>query len=303
MAERIPAAATIRVPLQAYLASDHVTPATGVTIAITISKNGAAYGNPSGGATNATEIGVGSYYVDLSTTDTGTTGPLFIKGTSATIDNIITIYDVVNANNGGLAALPDTAVSTNGSLLTSGTGTAQLAVSGGVANADMVKISTDSTAADNAESFFDGTGYAGTNNVIPLVTTVTNLTNAATAGDLTATMKTSVTTAATAATPTAAAVTAAVAITSNVKKNQALTAFTFLMTDSTNHQAATGLAVTGTVTINGAAPVALTNAVTEISNGWYKVNLAAADTNGNVLGFLFTAAGADDRFITEITQP
>lgn len=34
-------------------------------------------------------------------------------------------------------------------------------------------ISGDSTAADNAESFFDGTGYAGTNNVIPTVTTLT----------------------------------------------------------------------------------------------------------------------------------
>ncbi len=40
-------------------------------------------------------------------------------------------------------------------------------------NADAVRISGDATAADNAESFFDGTGYAGTNNVIPTVTTLT----------------------------------------------------------------------------------------------------------------------------------
>jgi hypothetical protein len=39
---------------------------------------------------------------------------------------------------------------------------------------DVVQISGDSTAANNAESFFDGTGYAGTNNVIPTVTAVTN---------------------------------------------------------------------------------------------------------------------------------
>lgn len=69
-------------------------------------------------------------------------------------------------------------------------------------NANVTQISGDTTAADNLESFMDGTGYAGTNNVIPLVTTVTNLTNAPTSGDLTATMKTSITTAATAATPT-----------------------------------------------------------------------------------------------------
>ena len=107
MAERIPQSATLRVPLQAYLSSDHVSPAPGLTIAITISKNGAAFGNPSGGATNATAIATGSYYVDLSTTDTGTLGPLFVMGTSATIDNIVTIYNVVSANNAGLAALPD----------------------------------------------------------------------------------------------------------------------------------------------------------------------------------------------------
>lgn len=59
-------------------------------------------------------------------------------------------------------------------------------------DANVGAISDDATAANNAEAFFDGTGYAGTNNVIPLVTTTTNLTNAATSGDLTATMKTSV---------------------------------------------------------------------------------------------------------------
>jgi len=57
--------------------------------------------------------------------------------------------------------------------------------SGGVIPVDVVKISGDSTAADNSESFFDGTGYAGTNNVIPSVTTVTgNVTG--TIGGLTA---------------------------------------------------------------------------------------------------------------------
>lgn len=47
------------------------------------------------------------------------------------------------------------------------TTTAQLGV-------NVVQVSGDSGAADNAEAFFDGTGYAGTNNVIPTVTTVTN---------------------------------------------------------------------------------------------------------------------------------
>lgn len=118
MAERIPQSATIRVPLQAYLASDHVSVATGKTIAITISKNGGAYGNPSGGATNATEIANGSYYVDLSTTDTGTTGPLFVRGAVATVDDVIAIYSVVKATNGGFTALPDAAAEASGGLPT-----------------------------------------------------------------------------------------------------------------------------------------------------------------------------------------
>lgn len=44
---------------------------------------------------------------------------------------------------------------------------------GGNMKSDALAISGDTVAADNAESFFDGTGYAGTNNVIPTVTTLT----------------------------------------------------------------------------------------------------------------------------------
>lgn len=42
--------------------------------------------------------------------------------------------------------------------------------------ANVRQISDDTTAANNAESFFDGTGYAGTNNVIPTVTNVGTVT-------------------------------------------------------------------------------------------------------------------------------
>ncbi len=50
------------------------------------------------------------------------------------------------------------------------------ALVGGRIDANMGAISADSVAADNAEAFFDGTGYAGTNNVIPTVTTVSAVT-------------------------------------------------------------------------------------------------------------------------------
>jgi hypothetical protein len=84
-----------RVLLKAYLSSDHLSPGTGKTIPVQISKNAAAFGNPSAGATNATEIANGWYYVDLSTTDTNTQGPLIVRGTEGTVDPIEQMFHVV----------------------------------------------------------------------------------------------------------------------------------------------------------------------------------------------------------------
>ena len=95
---------TAKIVLYAVLATDHITPATGKTIAVTISKNGASFVNPSGGATNATEIGSGWYYFTPSSTDTGTNGPLIVLGTEATIDNSTRDYLIAAA-----AAVPPTA--------------------------------------------------------------------------------------------------------------------------------------------------------------------------------------------------
>jgi hypothetical protein len=117
MAERITQGVAVRVPLQAYLSSDHISPATGQTIAITISKNAAAYGNPSGGATNATEIANGSYYVDLSASDTGTLGPLWVRGAVSGIDDVIAIFRVVPAEVPGYAIV---AGSTGSAVIVSG---------------------------------------------------------------------------------------------------------------------------------------------------------------------------------------
>jgi hypothetical protein len=101
-----------------------------------------------------------------------------------------------------------------------------------------------------------------------------------------------------------ASVTAAVAITSNIKKNQALTKFQFAMTDSTNHNPATGKTVTCTRSIDGGAQAAGTLAnVTEISNGTYTVDFGAGDLNGNVIVLRATAASCDDTFERVVTQP
>ncbi len=158
MTQRIPQSTAFLCVFKAYLASDHVTEATSKTIAITISKNGGAFGNPNAGALNATEISSGWYKVSLDTTDTGTTGPLAIRGAVATIDDVGVLLEVVKATNGGYTALPDTAVTTNASLITSGTSTAQLSVSSGLVT-------------------LAGVTHSGA--VIPTVTTVTNQLTAA----------------------------------------------------------------------------------------------------------------------------
>lgn len=97
MPDPISQSTAVRIPLYAVQSADHITPATGITIAVTISRNGAAFGNPSAGATNATSIGSGWYYADLSTTDTATLGPVIVLGTGTGIDNVTMALLVIPA--------------------------------------------------------------------------------------------------------------------------------------------------------------------------------------------------------------
>lgn len=94
-----------------------------------------------------------------------------------------------------------------------------------------------------------------------------------------------------------------VSIASAVKRNQALNGLTFVMTDSSTHAAKTGLTVTAQRSLDGAGFSTCANAVSELSNGVYSINLAASDMNANSIMLRFTAAGADDRPILLITQP
>lgn len=99
-------------------------------------------------------------------------------------------------------------------------------------------------------------------------------------------------------------VASAVSLTSNIKQNQALASFSFLMTDSTNHAPAAGLTVTVTRSIDGGAFAAGTlSAVTEVSDGLYKVSFAAADLNGKVVVLKAVATGADMTVERLVTQP
>ena len=90
---------------------------------------------------------------------------------------------------------------------------------------------------------------------------------------------------------------------SNVKKNQTLNHFTFIMTDHSAHNPITGAVVSATRSLDGASFASCLNSVTEVGFGVYEINLAAGDLNANSVTLRFTATGCDDRVITIITQP
>ncbi len=96
-----------------------------------------------------------------------------------------------------------------------------------------------------------------------------------------------------------------VKIQGQVKKNTALAAFPFKMVLTSDHlTGATGKTVSCQRGIDGAA-LANCNTVTatETANGWYKLDLAASDLNGNTILFRATAASCDPTEITIVTQP
>ena len=88
-------------------------------------------------------------------------------------------------------------------------------------------------------------------------------------------------------------------------KNTAFNNFKFYLVQSANPLLpATGLTVTCQRAIDdGAFANCTTATATEISGGWYRVNLSADDLNGDSIAFKFTAAGAVQAGFTCVPQP
>lgn len=83
----IPQSTSIVVDIPMFLTGTS-TKATGKTPAVTLSKTGGAFGNPSAGATNGVEIGTtGIYTFTVSTTDSNTVGFLWVKMTASGCDD------------------------------------------------------------------------------------------------------------------------------------------------------------------------------------------------------------------------
>lgn len=84
-------------------------------------------------------------------------------------------------------------------------------------------------------------------------------------------------------------------------RNVALPNFPFVMLDSTTDLPATGKTVAVTRSIDGAAYASVGTA-TEVANGSYEIDLAAADMNGVTIILRCAATGCHDRFISIATE-
>ena len=92
-------------------------------------------------------------------------------------------------------------------------------------------------------------------------------------------------------------------LTDGIQKNVAFNNLEFLMVLTADHVTpAPGVTVTGQRSIDGGGFVNITGAIAEVSDGIYQVDLSAADTNGDVITYKFSAATADDTFITVTTS-
>lgn len=89
-----------------------------------------------------------------------------------------------------------------------------------------------------------------------------------------------------------------------VRKNAAFSNFEFLMVLASDGKTpATGLTVTGQRSIDAGAFANVSGVIAEVGNGIYQFDALAADTNGDLITWKFSAATADDTFVTFKTIP
>jgi hypothetical protein len=92
-------------------------------------------------------------------------------------------------------------------------------------------------------------------------------------------------------------------INSNVKQNQDLNGFPFMMINSTTGALQPGLTVLAQRSLSGGGFAACQRAPYELGGGAYAINLAALDLNANTVALRFTATGATELDILLVTQP
>jgi hypothetical protein len=93
------------------------------------------------------------------------------------------------------------------------------------------------------------------------------------------------------------------ALPSQYKKGVAYSNFsTFIVLSSDSKTPGVGLTVTGQIQKDGGSFAALTNSITGIALGFYRVDLTAAEMTADTINLVFSATGADDRSMTISTN-
>ncbi len=157
--------------------ADGKTGKTGLTLAVTLKKSGES--SFSSIAPTVTEIGSGHYDVALTTTHMNTVGAASLRATSAGADpadcpNIVDViaYDKTSATRGTAGtALPDAVAAAANGVITFGTGSGQLDVAGGRADADTIYWNGSAVAAPTTAGVpeVDVTHWIGTAAATPSV--------------------------------------------------------------------------------------------------------------------------------------
>ena len=269
---------------------------TGATVTAVIAKDGAAQG-AAGGTT--TERGGGQYEFALAQADTNANNfGLLFTATGAipvSISIVATAADPTDAAGFGLSRL-DAAVTTRASQTSLDTVDDFLDT-----EIAAIKAKTDNLPADPADASDIASSFSTLTTKVDTIDDFLD-TEVAAIKAKTDTIPTWPTNFASFAITAGGAVTLAAGQLA-VKKNTQLAAFPFLMVDSADGRTPkTGLTVTATRSIDGAAFGACANAVSELANGFYKITLAAGDLNGDTIALKFTASGADTRNISILTQ-
>lgn len=239
----------------------------------------------------------------------------------------------------GLTALPNAAAAAANGLLTYGASTGQLNpasgkipatlaatdVTGNVA-CDIQTIKTQTVTcsagvtvpASIGTSTYSGTDTAGTTTLLTRIPGALTLNAGMVEVDLQTIKGQAVTAAAGVTFPTSIQATttfpanfASLAIDTNgrvkiqggLTKASSITMMFYMALSSDHVSPATGKSVTATVSLDGGAFGSTTNSPAEVANGWYKIVLAAGDTNGSTMALSFAASSCDTTQATFIMQP
>ena len=90
---------------------------------------------------------------------------------------------------------------------------------------------------------------------------------------------------------------------SAVKKNTARRLHFYMVQSADHVTPGTGLTVTAQRALDAGAFAGASGAVTEVSAGWYYIDAAAADLNGDTVAWKMTAATADPCCFSILTEP